>query len=132
APADVSLPPTMAETFAGKPMVQRHYAAHWSFVSFSPEAWQKLIAMYWGYATLIDEQVGRVLAAAARLGLADDTATFFTSDHGAFVGSHRMQDKGPAMYDDTYRIPLVAHLPGGRRHAVEERFVSFVDLPATF
>ena len=70
--------------------------------------------------------------AVARLGLADDTATFFASDHGAFVGSHRMQDKGPAMYDDIYRVPLVAHLPGGRRHAVEERFVSLMDLPATF
>ena len=131
-PVEVPLPPSMAETFAGKPMVQRHYAAHWSFDSFSPEQWQKLIAMYWGYATLIDEQVGRVLAAAARLGLAGETATFFASDHGAFVGSHRMQDKGPAMYDDTYHIPLVAHLPGGRRHAVEDRFVSLVDLPPTF
>ncbi|MEZ4582067.1 MAG: sulfatase-like hydrolase/transferase [Caldilineaceae bacterium] len=44
--------------------------------------WRKLIAMYWGYVTLIDEQVGRILDADA-LGLAGHvTATFFTSDHG--------------------------------------------------
>ncbi|MEZ4582068.1 MAG: hypothetical protein R3A10_10595 [Caldilineaceae bacterium] len=29
-------------------------------------------------------------------------------------------------------MPLVAHLPGGRRHAAEERFVSLMDLPAVF
>ena len=57
--------------------------------------------------------MGRVLAELERLGLTDDTAVFFTSDHGAFVGSHKMQDKGPAMYDDTYRMPLIASLPGG-------------------
>ena len=34
--------------------------------------------------------------------------------------------------DSIYHIPLVAHLPGGRSHAVEDRFVSLVDLPATF
>ena len=131
-PDAIPLPPAMAETFANKPVVQRHYAAHWTFDSFSPDQWRKLIAMYWGYVTLIDAQVGRILDAMGRLGLADDTVTFFASDHGAFVGSHRMQDKGPAMYDDIYRVPLVAYLPGGRSHAVEERFVSLMDLPATF
>ncbi len=60
------------------------------------------------------------------------TVTFFTSDHGAFVGSHKMQDKGPAMYDDIYHIPLVAQLPGGQTGATEERFVSLIDLSATF
>jgi arylsulfatase A-like enzyme len=128
----VVLPAGMAETFEHKPMVQRHYSAHWTFDSFSPAQWRDLIARYWGYVTLIDEQVGRILAAVERLGLADSSVTFFTSDHGAFVGSHKMQDKGPAMYDDIYRIPLVARLPGGRAQAVEDRFVSLVDLSATF
>lgn len=132
APEQIPLPATMAETFAGKPRVQQHYAAHWAFDSFSPDDWRRIIAAYWGYVSLLDHEVGRILAALTELGLDDQTAVFFGADHGAFVGSHRMQDKGPAMYDDTYRVPLIARMPGGRRGAVEDRFANLVDLPATF
>ncbi len=131
APQDIPLPPTMADTLEGKPQVQRRYAAHWAFDSFTPDDWRRIIAAYWGYVSLLDEQVGRLLAALRELGLADDTVVVYGSDHGAFAGSHRMQDKGPAMYDDTYHVPLIMRLPGGRR-ADEERFVNLVDLPATF
>jgi arylsulfatase A-like enzyme len=131
APQDIPLPPTMADTLEGKPQVQRHYAAHWAFDSFTPDDWRRIIAAYWGYVSLLDEQVGRLLAALRQLGLADDTVIVYGSDHGAFAGSHRMQDKGPAMYDDTYHVPLIMRLPGGRS-ADEERFVNLVDLPATF
>lgn len=132
APEQVTLPATMAETFANKPRVQQHYAAHWAFDSFSPDEWRQIIAAYWGYVTLLDEQVGRVLATLDDLGLREETVVIFGSDHGAFVGSHRMQDKGPAMYDDTYRVPLVVRMPGGRSGVVEDRFVNLVDLTATF
>lgn len=131
-PNDVELPVSMGETFENKPRVQRHYSAHWAFDSFAPDQWRKIIAMYWGYVTFIDEQVGRILKALQELGLAENTAVFFSSDHGAFVGSHRMQDKGPAMYDDIYRIPLVAKMPGGARGIVDDHFVSLIDLTATF
>jgi arylsulfatase A-like enzyme len=146
-PATVPLPASVAETFEHKPMVQRHYSAHWTFDSFDEAMWRRLIAAKWGYGTLIDEQLGRVLAEVDRLGLADNTLVVFTCDHGAFTGAHRMQDKGPAMYDDIYRIHLLARLPaalpgpqtsggpgnpGGTQGRREERFVSLVDLPATW
>ncbi|MEZ4557545.1 MAG: sulfatase-like hydrolase/transferase [Caldilineaceae bacterium] len=106
----------MAETFAGKPTVQRQYAAHWTFDSFTPDQWRKLIAMYCGFLSRSSTTGGAHLDADARAGRRDQILSP-ASDHGAFVGSHKMQDKGPAMYDDIYRVPLVAHLPGGRRHA---------------
>ncbi len=46
------------------------------------------------------------------LGLTDNTAVFFTADHGEFTGTHRLNDKGPAMYDDIYRIPSLLRVPG--------------------
>ncbi len=73
-PDAVELPASIAETFAGKPRVQRQYSAHWAFDSLSLEAWRKLTAAYWGYVSLIDEQIGRVLDAARELGLWDSTA----------------------------------------------------------
>src|SRR5690625_6649178 len=75
---------------------------------------RKLIAVYWGYVTLIDEQIGSMLAVAEELGLMDSTAVMFSSDHGEFTGSHRLHDKGPAMYEDIYRTAGIVRIPGAR------------------
>ncbi|TCC63280.1 DUF4976 domain-containing protein [Kribbella pittospori] len=131
-PKNVELPVSIAETFANKPRVQQHYSSHWTFDSLSPETWRELIAAYWGYVTLIDEQVGRILAVLDELGLSDDTAVFFTADHGEFTGSHRLHDKGPAMYDDIYRIPLLARIPGNPPARTEDGFATLTDLTPTF
>ena len=58
--------------------------------------------------------VGRVLAALDELGLSEETLVIFATDRGAYVGSHCMQDKGPAMYADTCRVPLIARMPGSK------------------
>jgi arylsulfatase A-like enzyme len=92
---------------------------------------RKLIAVYWGYVALIDEQIGRVMDALSRLGLVDDTAVFFTCDHGEFTGSHRLHDKGPAMYEDIYRTPGIVRIPGGAPGQVRTEFVSLMDCTAT-
>ncbi|UNS95361.1 sulfatase-like hydrolase/transferase [Streptomyces tubbatahanensis] len=129
-PADVPLPPSMAETFAGKPEVQRRYRDYWSTDAFDPDAWRKLIAVYWGYVTMIDRQVGRVLDALRDHGLADETTVVFTADHGEFTGAHRLHDKGPAMYEDIYRIPGIVRVPGAPPQ-VREEFATLIDLHPT-
>jgi arylsulfatase A-like enzyme len=129
-PATVPLPKSIAETFEGKPPVQRNYSAHWTFDTMPIEETRKLIAVYWGYVTLIDEQIGRILAEMEALGLRDDTAVFFTCDHGEFTGSHRLHDKGPAMYEDIYRTPGIVRVPGAAP-GVRDEFVSLLDCTAT-
>ncbi|HEX2915714.1 MAG TPA: sulfatase-like hydrolase/transferase [Chloroflexia bacterium] len=131
-PAQVKLPASVGETFAGKPAVQKNYSAHWTFDSFSLDDWRKIIALSWGYVTLIDEQVGRVLEAARELDLFDSTAIMFSVDHGAFVGAHRLEDKGPAMYDDIYHIPLLLRLPDSSEVRVDDNFVMLTDFMPTF
>jgi arylsulfatase A-like enzyme len=130
-PDQVTLPASAAETFEGKPPVQRQYCGHWTFDTMSEADSRKLIAAYWGYVTLIDEQVGRILAALDELGLADDTAVMFSADHGEFTGAHRLHDKGPAMYEDIYRIPGLLRIPGGPPGQVRDEFVSLLDYTAT-
>ncbi|MFE9864178.1 sulfatase-like hydrolase/transferase [Streptomyces sp. NPDC005506] len=126
----VELPPSIAETFEGKPPVQRNYSAHWTFDTMPIETTRKLIAVYWGYVTLIDEQIGRILTRLDELGLTDDTAVFFTADHGEFTGAHRLHDKGPAMYEDIYRIPGIIRIPG-QQPQVRREFVTLTDCTAT-
>lgn len=130
-PDEMDLPPSLVETFAGKPEVQRNYSAHWGFDTMRPETLRQLIAAYWGYVTLIDHQVGRILTALSELGLTDTTSVFFTADHGEFTGSHRLHDKGPAMYEDVYRIPGIVRVPGMPAGQVCDEFASLTDMTAT-
>lgn len=129
-PDRIELPPSIAETFLGKPPVQRNYSAHWTFDTMDESVSRKLIAAYWGYVTMIDHEIGRIVAAARELGVYDDSAVFFTADHGEFTGSHRLHDKGPAMYEDIYRVPGLARLPGGPAQRRGE-FADLLDLTAT-
>lgn len=130
-PNDVVLPPSFADSLIGKPPVQQNYATYWSTSSFNNEQWRKLIAIYWGYVAMIDFEIGRILDVVRELGLWDSTNMFFCADHGEFTGSHRLNDKGPAMYDDIYRIPFIARMPGVTNGTVNHDFVSLIDIPAT-
>lgn len=132
-PTDLDPWPSYAETFDGKPQVHENYTAYRGVDEFEWDRWAELLAKYMGFMTLIDEQIGRILSALDDLGLRDNTLVVHTSDHGDFVGSHRQFNKGPLMYEDTYRIPLIASGPGidGNGRTCEA-FVSLADLMPTF
>ncbi|WP_129116803.1 sulfatase-like hydrolase/transferase [Halegenticoccus tardaugens] len=131
-PAEIDPWPTYAETFAGKPAAHERYLAYRGVAGFDWDDWAGLVAKYMGFMTLIDEQIGRILTALSDLGLADSTVTVHTSDHGDFVGNHRQFNKGPMMYEDTYRVPLFVRWPGVTEPgSVCESFVSLLDLMPT-
>ena len=119
-PVEIAEPAAFGEDFSGKPTVhKRHslfrgvYGAPWSF-------WQEHLAKYLGYCTLIDDQVGRIRAELAASGEWENTIFVFSTDHGDMMGRHQLIDKGPFMYDDTYRVPLVVAGPGVRRGRCDE------------
>lgn len=110
-PAEIEPPDSYAETFDGKPRVHENYLHYRGVAGFDWELWAEAVAKYWGFVTLIDDQLERILEALETLGLAEGTAVVHASDHGDFVGGHRQFNKGPLMYDDTYRIPLQVRWP---------------------
>jgi arylsulfatase A-like enzyme len=130
-PDRIKLPRSIMETFSAKPPVQRNYSAYWGFDTMPIEVSRKLVAIYWGYITLIDEQIGRVMAALRERNLVDTTAVFFTSDHGEFTGAHRLHDKGPAMYEDIYRTAGLVRIPSAPAGQVCDEFVTLMDCTAT-
>jgi arylsulfatase A-like enzyme len=129
-PNSIELPLSASETFHNKPPVQRNYSAHWAYDTLDDDTSRKLIAAYWGYVTLVDHEIGRILDAMDRLGLSDNTATMMTADHGEFTGAHRLHDKGPAMYDEIYRIPAIVRIPGMPGDQVRDEFVTLTDFTA--
>ena len=72
--------------------------------------WRELVARYWGLASLVDTHAGRILDTLDDCGLAGETLTVYTSDHGAMMGSHQHPDK-KTMYDEAARIPLIVRFP---------------------
>jgi arylsulfatase A-like enzyme len=83
---------------------------------------------------LIDEALGRVLAAIGRRGWSDDLDVIFTTDHGELQGDFGLMFKGPYHVDSLMRLPLVwrpapsAAVPP----ATVSRPVGLVDLAPTF
>src|SRR5699024_4809952 len=130
-PETIELPPSVQETFTDKPPVQSNYSAHWTFDTMNEAESRKLIAVCWGYVTLSDEQIGRVRAVDEQLGSMESSAVMFSSDHGEFTGSHRLHDKGPAMYEDIYRTAGIVRVPGAPAGQVRQEFVSLLDTTAT-
>ncbi len=111
-PDEIERPDSFAETFDGKPQVQENYLHYRGVADFDWDDWAAIIAKYRGFVTLIDDQLERIETALAAHDLDEETAVIHTADHGDFVGGHRQFNKGPLMYDDTYRIPLQVRWPG--------------------
>src|SRR5699024_4139082 len=126
-PVDITLPASFGDSLIGKPPVQQNYATYWSTSSFTPQQWKKLIAVYRGYVAMLDYECGPVLDAARELGILEDTVVVFTADHAEFTGAHRMNDRGPAMYDDIYNVPFIAQLPGVSTVGRSDAFASLLD-----
>ena len=72
--------------------------------------WQQFAeatACYYAFRSLIDDQVGRILATLRTLGMEEDTIVVFTSDHGDYMGAHRLMLKGIPAFEEAYLVPLI-------------------------
>lgn len=74
------------------------------------EPWQKSTAVYWGYCTMMDDLVGRMIGALEAEGILDDTLVIFISDHGELLGSHGLWHK-MMPYEEAIRVPMLLRWP---------------------
>ena len=65
------------------------------------------MALTCGMIAMIDDAVGTILARLEEHGLAKNTVVVFTSDHGDFLGDHRLMLKGPVHYQGLIRVPFI-------------------------
>ena len=106
--------PNFDEDTAGKPAAQRRLIEQRGVSGWTWADWQPVVARYFGFLTFIDSEIGRVLEAVDRAGLRENTVLMHLADHGDMTGSHGGQfNKGPMLYDEVCRIPLIVR--DGRR-----------------
>jgi arylsulfatase A-like enzyme len=109
--------PNFDEDLATKPAAQRRLLEQRGVAGWRWAEWQPVVARYFGFVSYIDFEIGRVLEALESTGLREATVVIHTADHGDMTGSHGGQfNKGPLMYDEVCRVPLVVRDPrsGGR------------------
>jgi arylsulfatase A-like enzyme len=118
-----------ADELKGKPASVRRFRT--DFYRALPKnwtGWRELVGLYYDYVSLIDQQIGRILAQLDRLGLAENTIVVLSADHGDMIGSHGLFDKG-FMYEEGFRIPLIVRWPArGRSPNVCDELVYNMDI----
>jgi choline-sulfatase len=91
---------------------------------------QRALAGYCGLVSFMDEQMGRVLDALERLGLAQNTLVIYTSDHGDNLGARGLWGKS-TLYEESAGVPLILAGASVAAGAVVREPVSHVDISAT-
>jgi len=124
-------PDNYPDDYSGKPRrLSRFVNSFFQNLPDSWEAWQQVAGLAYDFTSLVDEQIGRLLARLEELGLADNTIVVFTSDHGDMMGSHGLQDKG-FMYEEAHRVPLLIFAPGEKGGMVRDELVYNMDIMPT-
>jgi arylsulfatase A-like enzyme len=128
--------------YQGEPLLYSSYGFWREF--FSEREFKHMRAQYMAESTMVDHWIGVLLAKLDELGLAEDTAVIFTSDHGYLFGEHDLTGKsllpelnGQYFYEATplyapiRAIPLMVRLPGQTARQDIHGLVQPVDLLPT-
>lgn len=124
-PDSLPLPTYREGELANKPWLQEldhkggYHGYGLSIRRLTPRQQRECIAAYYAMVELIDDQVGRILAALDATGQRNNTLVIFMSDHGEMLGDHGIYWKGCYFYEPLVRVPLILRWPGrvpaGRR-----------------
>ncbi|MEY3110451.1 MAG: hypothetical protein RL079_1136 [Verrucomicrobiota bacterium] len=85
---------------------------------------------YFANIAYLDAQVGKLLDALDRSGVADRTVVVFVSDHGYHLGEHSLWGK-TSNFEFDARVPMLISLPGQTRGAMTTSFAELIDLYPT-
>lgn len=135
-PSDIPPWGNFDDRYDGKPGLYARYREAFLGQGGAARSWEdcaQWAALYFGFVTQIDSQIGRILDTLAQLGLDQNTVVIFSSDHGDLTGAHGgLHDKSAMMVEELYHVPLIVRWPGGVRSGSEFTApVSTIDIPAT-
>lgn len=131
-PPEQSQPPRGAPALALHESVElRGYTDVPTAPDLSPEQIARLRRGYYASTAYADAQIGRVLTALEKTGLAKTTVVVLWADHGFHLGEHRLWVK-TTNYEADARVPLIVATPDSRPRGVRTpALVELVDIYPT-
>lgn len=121
---DLPLPPNRGDDLSQQPGAHRNYRlfCDMAFGRLEPGdmTWLAYQNYYFNCIRDADRHLGTLLDALESSGQRDRTLVVFTSDHGEMAGAHGLRQKGPFMYQENTRVPMIVWHPDalhGRRTA---------------
>jgi len=136
-PANMPIPETFGISFDDKPPIQAAFKRGGRRVNYEKMDEAKLrqaMAYYYGAVTLVDDQVGKIVAEVRNQGIEDQTVIAFCSDNGELLGHYGMLTKSideyPILYDVGLRVPMAIGGAGISPSVVGEP-VELIDLCPT-
>lgn len=112
------------------PIIKDFKAKKLSAKALAEWKYQRYMHDYMRVIHSVDRNIGQVLDYLEKNGLLENTLVVYTSDQGFYMGEHGWFDKR-FMYEESFRTPLMARLPGGVKGVVPE-LVQNIDYAATF
>lgn len=91
---------------------------------------RELLHGHYAAITYTDRQIGRVLDALQRTGMADNTIVVITSDHGFHDGHHGYWGKHN-LWDQSLQVPLLLRVPRGDGGGTVDALTEHIDLYPT-
>ncbi len=98
--------------------------------ALSDDVRRQAIQGYWASISFMDAQVGRVVDALDRLGLAENTIITLTSDHGYHMYEHGLWQK-MTLFENSARVPLIIVTPEAAAGETAGTMSELVDLYPT-
>ncbi|MBA4146482.1 MAG: sulfatase [Verrucomicrobia bacterium] len=103
----------------------------WPWMGVTETQARDAVQGYWASISYVDAQIGRLLDAVERLGLAKNTIIVFWSDHGYHTGEHGLLKK-QSLFENSARSPLIIAHPGAKNKGKStRRIVEFIDIYPT-
>lgn len=93
--------------------------------------YQRYMKDYCSVINSVDRNIGRVLDYLEKHGLLENTLIIYTSDQGFYMGEHGWFDKR-FMYEESFRTPIIARLPGAPAGVRRDELVQNIDFAPTF
>ena len=109
---EIDLPETVGRWYDGQPASLLWQSCGMMGLGRNREEYRQAWSAHMGLTTMVDECIGRVIAALKAKGIWDDAWVIFTQDHGDNLGCHHLTEKH-CFFEEAAHIPLMVKPPVG-------------------
>lgn len=115
-----------------KPIIEDFRSRNLKGKELAQWKYQRYIKDYLKSAKSVDDNIGRLMDYLEEKNMLENTLVVYTSDQGFYMGEHGWFDKR-FMYEESFRTPLVMHLPSKfKKRGDIQQLVQNIDYAPTF